>query len=206
MQNHLSLLAIVAALSAGVVSPGPSFVMVARVAVAQSRGAGLFVALGMGLGGFLFAAAALLGLQAILLAVPALYVGIKIVGGLYLAWLGLRIYRAAKWPLVFDAATANAGRGWRYFWIGLGTQLSNPKTAIVYASVFAALLPASFGAGFAASLLAIVFAVESGWYTIVALVLSAQAPRATYLRGKKWLDRTAGAVMMALGAKLVASS
>jgi threonine/homoserine/homoserine lactone efflux protein len=203
MQSYLSLLAIVGALSAGVVSPGPSFVMVARVAVAQSRRAGLFAALGMGLGGFLFATAALLGLQAVLLAVPAVYVGLKIVGGIYLAYLGWRIYRSARQPLTFETTGTPGEKGWRYFWIGLSTQLSNPKTAIVYASVFAALLPASFDAGFSAVLLALVFSIESGWYTIVALVLSAPAPRATYIRGKKWLDRTAGAVMMLLGAKLV---
>lgn len=205
MHNYLSLLAIVGALSAGVVSPGPSFVMVARVAAAQSRRAGLFAALGMGLGGFLFATAALLGLQAVLLAVPAVYVGLKIVGGVYLAYLGWRIYGAARQPLAFQATGTPDEKGWRYFWIGLSTQLSNPKTAIVYASVFAALLPPSFSAGFSAALLALVFAIESGWYTIVALVLSAPAPRATYIRGKKWLDRTAGTVMMLLGAKLVAS-
>jgi threonine/homoserine/homoserine lactone efflux protein len=160
----------------------------------------------MGLGGFVFASAALLGLQAVLLAVPTLYLAIKVLGGVYLAYLGWRIYRAAKAPLDFDAAAGEKGRGWRSFWTGLSTQLSNPKTAIVYASVFAALLPPHFSAGFAAALLAIVFSVEAGWYAIVALVLSAQGPRSTYVRGKKWLDRTAGAVMMALGAKLVASS
>lgn len=206
MHTYLSLLAIVGALSAGVVSPGPSFVMVARVAVAQSRQAGVYAALGMGLGGFLFATAALLGLQAVLMAVPALYLALKILGGIYLAYLGLRIYRSARSPLAFEGASASGAGARRYFWIGLSTQLSNPKTAIVYASVFAALLPGSFGPGFAAALLALVFAIESGWYTIVALVLSASAPRATYIRAKKWLDRTAGVVMMVLGARLVAST
>jgi threonine/homoserine/homoserine lactone efflux protein len=206
MASYLSLLAIVGALSAGVVSPGPSFVMVARIAVAHSRRAGLLVALGMGLGGFLFAAASLAGLQALLLAVPTLYLGLKVLGGLYLAWLGVRIYRGARQPLAVQGADAAGGSGWRYFWIGLSTQLSNPKCAIVYASVFAAFMPASFGAGFVAALLAIVFAVETGWYTLVALALSAPGPRATYIRAKKWLDRLAGTVMVALGAKLVASS
>jgi hypothetical protein len=33
------------------------------------------------------------------------------------------------------------------FWLGLTTQISNPKAAIIYASVFAAFLPASFSLG-----------------------------------------------------------
>jgi threonine/homoserine/homoserine lactone efflux protein len=206
MHAFLPLLAILGALSAGVVSPGPSFVMVARVAVAQSRANGVLVALGMGAGGFLFAAAALAGLQAVLLAVPTLYLVLRVVGGLYLAYLGLRIYRSARQPLAITAGTAAEGSRWRHFWIGLSTQVSNPKTAIVYASVFAAFLPATFSPGFAAALLVIVFGIESGWYMLVALVLSAKGPRGAYVRAKKWLDRLAGGVMMALGAKLVASA
>jgi threonine/homoserine/homoserine lactone efflux protein len=47
--------------------------------------------------------------------------------------------------------------------LGLATQVSNPRTAVVYASVFAALLPQHFSAGFAAALLTLVFLVETGW-------------------------------------------
>jgi threonine/homoserine/homoserine lactone efflux protein len=45
----------------------------------------------------LFAIAALLGLHAVLLAVPVLPLPLKVVGGLYLAYLGLRIWRAARY-------------------------------------------------------------------------------------------------------------
>src|SRR2546425_1078578 len=84
MQELATLASIVAALSIGVVSPGPSFVMVARVAVASSRIRALATALGMGVGGTIFGAAALLGLQSVLLAVPALYAALKVLGGLCL--------------------------------------------------------------------------------------------------------------------------
>ena len=77
MQEVVSLIGIIAALAVGIVSPGPSFVMVARLAVAGSRSHGMSAALGMGLGGAAFAIAALLGLQALLLAVPVVDVGLK---------------------------------------------------------------------------------------------------------------------------------
>ena len=84
MQELAALVGIIAALSVGVVSPGPSFVMVARVAVASSRSQAFGAALGMGAGGVLFGAAALLGLQSIFHAVPVVYAGLKVLGGLYL--------------------------------------------------------------------------------------------------------------------------
>src|SRR5262250_3303955 len=99
MQELLSLGAVLGALAVGVISPGPSFVMVAKEAVSVSRANGLAAALGMGLGGTVFALVALAGLQAVLLAVPLLYSTLKVLGGLYLCYLGYRIYAGAKQPL-----------------------------------------------------------------------------------------------------------
>src|ERR1035437_8952527 len=102
MQEAIALAGIVGALSVGVVSPGPSFVMVARTAVATSRAHGVSAAFGMGAGGMLFGAAALLGLQAVFLEVPSIYLGLKVVGGLYLCYLGIRIFMSAKLPLAMN--------------------------------------------------------------------------------------------------------
>ena len=202
-----SLLAILAALAVGVVSPGPSFVMVARTAIASGRTQGVAASVGMGAGGALFAIAALLGLQAVLLAVPALYAALKLLGGLYLAWLGWRIWRAARAPLAFlpvERAPARATR--RALLLGFTTQVSNPKTAVVYASVFAAFLPAVHSMAFNMLLVCAVFLVETAWYVLVALVLSSERPRHAYLGCKAWSDRLAGGVMLALGLRLVWSA
>ena len=69
MAGFLPLFAIAGALTLGAMSPGPSFVMVARTAVARSRANGLAAALGMGVGGLIYAVASLLGLQALFAAV-----------------------------------------------------------------------------------------------------------------------------------------
>src|SRR4029450_5442885 len=107
MQELATLASIVAALSVGVISPGPSFVMVARVAVASSRIRALATALGMGAGGTIFGAVALLGLQSVLLAVPALYAALKVLGGLYLCYLGFLISRSAQHTLRCRGAHRN---------------------------------------------------------------------------------------------------
>jgi threonine/homoserine/homoserine lactone efflux protein len=206
MSELLAVTGVLAALAVGVVSPGPSFILVARIAVASSRGRGLAAALGMGVGGALFAAMALLGLQAVFHAVPVLYLGLKVIGGAYLIYLGATIFRHARTPLSMAEACGGGAGASRSFWLGLSTQVSNPKTAIVYASVFAAFLPQQFSLGFAALLLLCVFALETGWYALVALVLSARPLQRAYLSWKTWLDRAAGIVMGALGARLVLSA
>lgn len=217
MNNTLSLLGIAGAMAVGAMSPGPSFVMVARTAVA-SRREGMAAALGMGAGGLVFAIAALAGLQAAFLAVPGLYLAIKGFGGAYLVYLGVRIWRGARQPLAVAQAptaregaaspqrSARAGRPLRTFLLGLATQVSNPKTAVVYASIFAAFLPHDVPLALALAVPAVIFCIETGWYTVVALALSSAAPRSAYLRYKVWIDRTAGGVMGLLGLRLVWSA
>ncbi|MBI3729857.1 MAG: LysE family translocator [Burkholderiales bacterium] len=207
MENYASLIGICAALTVGVVSPGPSFVMIARTAMASTRAEGVSAAIGMGFGGTLFALAALLGLQGVLLALPVLFISLKVLGGFYLAWLGFKIWRGAHEPLQINATKQSGERNLRKsLLLGFTTQISNPKTSIVYASVFAAFMPRTQSLAFDALLLACVFIIEASWYAVVAVALSSEKPRTTYLRYKQWLDRVAGGVMMALGIKLVASA
>jgi threonine/homoserine/homoserine lactone efflux protein len=206
--NELTaIIGITTTLAIGAASPGPSFVMVARTSASSTRANGLFAALGMGIGGLAFAVASLLGLHGLLLAVPSLYVVLKIAGGLYLAYLGVRIWRGSEDSLIESQPnqTVGATAGARYFVLGLATQLSNPKAPIVYASVFAAFLPPNASLAFNIVVAGMVFLVEAGWYSLVAIVLSSAGPRIPYLRFKAWIDRAAGGVMVALGLKLVLS-
>ena len=206
MEDLSSLLGVITALTVGVVSPGPSFVLVARTAVSASRSDGVAAAIGMGGGGVVFAVAALLGLQGLLLAVPSVYLSLKVLGGLYLAYLGIRIWLAAKQPLSVVGHTSGPTSKLKSLLLGFTTQVSNPKTAIVYASVFAAFMPATQSFAFDLALVALVFTIEASWYAVVALALSSERPREAYLHHKAWVDRIAGGVMVALGMKLASSA
>jgi threonine/homoserine/homoserine lactone efflux protein len=204
LPSLLPLFSILGAIAIGAASPGPSFVLVARTAIAGSRAAGIAAAFGMGLGGMTFASLALLGLVTLLMQVGWLYLALKLIGGAYLLYLAFLIWRGATQPLRMETPQAEAGRGvLRAFFIGLATQLSNPKTAVVYASIFAALLPADPPLWMTLLLPPLLFAVEFCWYCIVAVAFSAPRPRAAYLRSKRWIDRLAGGVMGLLGARLI---
>jgi threonine/homoserine/homoserine lactone efflux protein len=205
MDSAIAVLSIAGAITLGAMSPGPSFVMVARTAVSSSRADGLAAALGMGIGGVLFAAAALLGLHVILTAVPWFYFALKILGGAYLIYLGWMIWRGARRPLQIAEGTP-ARTFHRSFWLGLATQVSNPKTAVVYASIFISLLPQEVPLAVMLVLPMLIFVIEAGWYSVVALALSAPSPRAAYLRWKVWVDRAAGGAMGLLGIRLIATA
>lgn len=123
---------IVTVLLLGAISPGPSFVVVARTSLSSSRAAGLRVALGLGLGGLVYALLALAGLIALLAAVEWLFTMLKLAGAAYLLYLAVRLWTHAR-----DAiGPTEPHRTVRSDVVrGLVVQLSNPKTAVVYASV-----------------------------------------------------------------------
>jgi threonine/homoserine/homoserine lactone efflux protein len=204
MTASAAVLAILAAILMGAMSPGPSFVLVARNAIGLSRADGLATALGMGVGGVFFSGIALAGLYTLLSAVAWLYVALKIAGGLYLIYIAFNIWRGASSPISVDQTRSAHARNLRKsFWMGLSTQLSNPKTAIWYGSIFAALLPQHPPLWCYFVLPPLLFGIEAGWYTVVALGFSSRRPREVYLRAKKWVDRIAATAVAALGLRLI---
>lgn len=198
-------ISIMAALAVGAMSPGPSFVVVSRIAISRSRLDGFAAALGMGTGGVVFAVLALAGLTALLSQFEWLYIMLKVAGGAYLIYIAVNIWRGAAQPLEVSDAVHSHRAPMRSFTTSLLTQLSNPKTIIVYASLFAALLPRTVSLDLMIALPIGVFAVEAGWYSIVAFAFSARHPRRLYLAAKSWIDRAAGAVMGGLGLRLILS-
>ena len=164
-------------------------------------------ALGMGVGGLIFAGAALLGLQMVLTAVPWAYVGLKVGGGAYLIYLAVQLWRGARTPITIGELPLEGSGGLhKFFLVGLATQLSNPKTAVAYASIFTALLPADTPSWIAWVILPMIFLIETGWYAVVAIVFSSEGPRRSYLGGKIWLDRLAAGILGLLGVKLISEA
>ena len=205
MSSAAILVSIFAAMLVGAMSPGPSFVVVSRIAISRSRLDGLAAATGMGVGGVIFSLLALVGLTALLTQFAWLYLVLKLAGGAYLVYIAYRIWRGAREPL--DVAEAIEGRSsiGRSFSTALLTQLSNPKTIIVYASIFAAFLPKTIPLAVIAGLPLGIFVIEAGWYAVVALAFSSRRPRQAYLAAKAWIDRAAGLVMGGLGLRLIYS-
>ncbi|MFW2078488.1 LysE family translocator [Acinetobacter sp. ULE_I010] len=203
MESLLILGSITLALMLGAISPGPTFIYVAKNSIAISRKHGLFTALGTGTGAAFFGFLAIIGLQAVLLAVPSAYLVLKICGGLYLLYLAYKIIKHAKDPMTQPDGSLQSMSHAQAYRLGFITQLSNPKIAIVLASIFTALLPKEIPSYYYVVLPLLCFFIDAGWYSLVAVALSAEGPRRVYLKFKKVFDRIAGGVMSLLGLKLI---
>ena len=186
-----------------VISPGPSFLITARTAVAQSRMDGFKVALGLGAGTVIWSSAALLGLSAVFHAVPALFIAMKIAGAMFLLWIAYQIFRHAAAPLEIEGDADPRGNP---FIKGFLTQIANPKVAVFFGSIFIAMLPAQVPLWMVLALIFIVSFNEVWWYTAVALFFGAGPVRRFYLRAKVWIDRVTGLFLGGLGLRLLWSA
>ncbi len=178
--------------------PGPNFLVVARTAAARSRGAALAVVAGIGLGSACWSLAGLFGLHALFAAAPAVYAGLKLAGAFYLMFLGGRILLASR-----GSASPPPVRGASGFPLGLLTSLSNPKSALLVAGLFAAVMPQGASLPLGLATVAEMVTISVFWYAAVACLVSTAGMAAAFLRLRRWIDRLAGVVFMGFGARLV---
>ena len=204
MLDYLFLIPISVSLILGVISPGPSFVLVSKTAMSSSRPVGIALCLGMALGAMIFALLASVGLYLILETVPWLYTLLKIFGSLYLGFLAFKLWRSASEPMP-SRSNVSSNKLFRSFILGLITQLSNPKTAIIFAGVFAAFIPQNLPPFSYVLLCTLAFIIDLAWYSLVTVALSTRKAQSIYTRYKTQICKVSAGFIGLISIKLAAS-
>lgn len=202
-QDFATVLATLALYLAVVVSPGPSFALISRMAVAGERRAALGATLGLAAGATVYAVLTMTGLAVVLGQIGWLTRALQVAGGVYLIYLGIRTWLDAGVPLRPAAAGADAsdfvtGARWGFIMC-----LSNPKAIAFFVGLYAAAIPSGTAIWAKGTILAGAFAIELGWYGAVTLVLSGRRMRGLYERGRKPFERVMSAVLAAFGVGLL---
>ncbi len=199
-----AFLAVAGLLTMGAVSPGPAVLMSARTGVSEGLRTGFFLSLGIGAGAVFWAVLALSGLAVIFELAPTLLWAFKIAGGLYLVWMAIGMWRHAAEPLP-DTSGTPPRSATSAFRLGLVTQLSNPKPAVLLSAIFIGTVPPGTPLWVLVALLTFLFTVETGWNTIVARIFSLDRTRRAYTGAKPMIDRAFGGLLGLLGLKIAAT-
>ena len=186
-------------------SPGPAVLMAARTGVTEGFRTGVWLAFGLGLGAVVWAVAALFGLAVLFKVAPALLWGFKVAGGLFLCWIAFNMWRHAAEPMAGPGQGQIARGCLRAVWLGLATQLSNPKPAVFFGAVFVGTVPPGTSLPWIAALLLAVWVNEVVCNILVARLFSFERTRGIYARMKSGIDRAFGGILAVLGLKIAAT-
>jgi threonine/homoserine/homoserine lactone efflux protein len=195
-----------AALSVVLVAiPGPAVMLVLKQALMRGRASALSTALGILVADLIWTLASVVGLTALLVSSQTVFDVVRYLGALYLIYLGARLLLSRGTLLAApdtrdtDEAPKRNLRGFRE---GLLSDLSNPKTVIIFSSVIPQFLHAGASPG-AVLVLGITFTLI-GFASLVlyTLVFSAAAGVLRNPRAVRAVLRIGGSLLVAFGAGL----
>ncbi len=127
--------AVIALLAA--VSPGPDFLVVSKNAVANSRTAGMWTAVGVGSALLIHVTYTLVGIGLIISRSILLFSIIKILGALYLIWLGATILLSkGQGQISAPHGAPTYKSSLTAFKEGFLTNVLNPKATVFFVSIF----------------------------------------------------------------------
>lgn len=200
-----TLIAFILAATLLSLSPGPSNMYIMARSVAGGRSAGIACAAGMAVGSLLYVLATALGLAAVFVYSPGLFLAVKMLGAGYLIYLGITHLRNA--PEQTESAQQEPKRSVKTLLRqSLIVELTNPKTALF----FMAFLPqfASAEAGNIAlqlTILGLIYTVIAFSCDVIVAALSGKLGKwmAQHPATGTWQDRVSAVILLLLGGAIL---
>jgi threonine/homoserine/homoserine lactone efflux protein len=185
-----------------IITPGPDMALVTSNALRGGRRAAAAATWGVAVGILAWAVATGLGLAALLSASAAAFWVLKLAGGAYLVYLGLKSLRSGIAGTQVPTSSPRHGVSDRPFLQGLLGNLLNPKAAVVFLTVLPQFIRPGDSVFRLLTMLAIFEAILIGWLHLYgfAIARAGQAPGASGLR--RWLSSLTGAILVGLGVRL----
>jgi threonine/homoserine/homoserine lactone efflux protein len=118
-----------------IVIPGPSVLFIVGRALASGRSVAVLSVMGNALGEYVQVIAVAFGVGALVERSVAVFTALKLVGGLYLIYLGIKTFRERRSLVATFAAPLESRSKKRSFVQGMTVGVTNPKTVIFLAAI-----------------------------------------------------------------------
>ena len=204
LTTYLLYLAAVAVL---VLSPGPTMLTCMTTALNEGKSGAMAAAVGSISAVLGVMALSALGLGALLAASELAFTVVKVIGAIYLIWLGIKTFGNNAEAVDIKSAPADSGRRLRTYYVrGLLVGSSNPKAILFFTAFFPQFLnPAEpFAPQYA--ILALTFiACEFTVLAMCAFGVSAIAPVLRSSWHMRWINRVTGGLFATMGGLLLLS-
>ncbi len=187
------------------ITPGVDFLYVLSRSARLGFAAGVWAALGVGLGCCVHITAAALGLSAILAASVTAFTVVKWIGAAYLVYLGIAMLRSkAGLQAALPDAPAEGSRQ-AVFWQGFMTNLLNPKVALFFLAFMPQFIDTDSATKVEAFfLLGVIFNTTGTLWNVFVAWAAAFLSRRLALASRVgvWINRSLGTLFIALGVRL----
>ncbi|MCT8173615.1 LysE family translocator [Variovorax sp. Varisp41] len=189
---------------AAIATPGPTVLLALSNGSRRGvRGAlpGMFGAM---LSDFVLVGAVALGLGALLAASEFWFSMLKWVGAAYLAWLGVRMLRSkgGSFERPAEGAAAAPGSGRQVFLKSFLVAVTNPKGYLFCSALLPQFIDPAASQGMQYAIIAVLFAGLDMAVMLVYAFVGAKAMQLLTARAARWIDRTCGAMLLALAGSL----
>lgn len=190
-----------------VMSPGPDFILVSRISIANGKPAGLFTALGIGLGMLVHVTYSLLGIGFVIAQSIVLYSTIKYLGAAYLLYIGWKALCSHANPSTADVRQHMANVSlWKFFWSGFLCNALNPKATLFFLALFTQIIEPSTAVSVQILYGMYLSTATFAWFSAVVLMLNCKPIKNAFSSIHHILDRCMGTLLIALGIKVALSS
>lgn len=189
-------------------APGPDNLLVLSLGMARGRRQGVAFGLGCAAGCLNHTVLAALGVSALIAASATAFSLLKLAGGLYLIWLGVRAIRQAQATGRPAEPNVRVESDRRLFARGLLANAINPKVVLFFLAFLPQFVDSSRGSGgWQIMQLGLLFSLQAalifsviGWFAGAIGEYLARTPGLG-----RWLDRLAGGIFVLLGARLISA-
>ena len=192
--------------TAVLISPGVNFILLSQLAASDKSNTASLAVAGICTGTLVWATSAVLGVHALFQLFPSLRLALQVTGGIYLLYVASKLWRSGAIAAEDVQTQALVISPLAAFRLGFLTNITNPKPALFFSSVFAAAFPASPGMLFQVTAVAMVVANALAWHFFLAYMFSRPSIRAAYARSRSTVNRAAGAIVGALGLSLLVNT
>ena len=189
----------------GVMSPGPDFALITRNALIYSRKTGIYSALGVALGITVHIAYCLIGIGIIISQSIILFNSIKLLGAGYLIYIGYKSLKAKPQKATQKTSKKADLTKLEAIKSGFLTNALNPKATIFFLSVFTQVIspqtPIAIQMIYGIEMTVMTFV----WFAFLSMGLSHRIIKDRFIRVQHYVERTMGAILIALGVKIAIS-
>lgn len=188
---------------AAMMSPGANVLLVSQLAASDRTRSAAFAAVGVACGATLWATCAVLGVNVVFVAFPGLRLALQVAGGVYLLYVAVLLWRSGGAALAGRVSSVSSAVAFRR---GFLTNITNPKVALFFGSIFATSFPAEPDLMLQVSVVAMVALNALAWHTLLAYLFSRERVRAAYSGARGIANRVASVIMGAFGLGLLMAS